>query len=237
MSLSSDVKLLSQQAYPRVDQDGVQSQIQQSVLGEIFTADWKQRLLRAGFLYRLTVGTITVDVNVARVTGGGDGTFIELEQPEIGIGVPAGYFLIPVEIKIGCQVHLNSDNDDASIIATTDRTQNIPSLSGITHVAEVPVNMLDGQRSFPGTAISAVETDLTTPVVSEILDYETIKGSAAGTVASLSAIHLKMNYQPLVPSVVAGPCAIYAYWGGQAGVGAIATVVFGCVPSSYYPLS
>lgn len=233
----TDIKALTQQVTPRVDQEGVQNYPQQSVLGELFTADWKQRLLRAGFLYRLTVGTITVNVNVLRVTGGGDATFIELEQPEIGIGVSAGYFLIPVEIKVGCYVDIDNDDEDGNIIATTDRTQNIPSLSAITRIDEVPVNMLDGSRSFPGTAISAVETDLTTPVVTEILDYETIKGCFSGSAATLLTTYLKMNYQPRVPSVVAGPGAIYVYWGGLAAVSAIATVVFGCVPSSYFPVS
>lgn len=231
----TDIKVLTEQVTPTVQQDGVQNYVQQSALGELFTVDWRQRLLRAGCLYRLTVGTITVDDNVTRITGGGGTTFIELEQPEMLVSATTG-FLIPVEIRVGLYADLDADRESVQIIAIADRHAALQTAS-ITGTAETPVNMLDGGPAFGGRVYSAITADITDPVVDEILDYETLGSSAGGTPGTLLVSYLKMNYEPDVPSVIAAPGMICVYWGGfPSAASAIATLVFGYVPASYFPL-
>src|SRR2546421_732543 len=80
-----------------------------SLLGGLLGADWRQALIARGFGGQVTVGAISTGI-----TGGGAGTVIDIEQPELLISVASGYTLIPLrfafEVNIGLQTtdsHVN----------------------------------------------------------------------------------------------------------------------------------
>ncbi len=197
---------------------------------ELITADWKTNLAMEGLVYRVSVGTITGGGDVSPVTGGGAGTTIDQDQPEIAIGVDAGYYLVPLEIIVSGQVDMDADGEEGNIIAVVDRSAGVP--TSVTGTIETPTNQLDGGAAFPGRAFSAITGDITDPTVDEVLDYVNIQGSDNGTAGNLAVTQLRMVYRPEIPNFIAGPCGLYVYWGGTAAVPGIASVLVAAIPST-----
>lgn len=211
-----------------------------TMLGELFTADWKQNLQLAGKLWRVTAGTLADGAGPVMITGGGNGTYIDLDQPEMLVNVPVGYYLFLAEAHIVALPAMLPTGivpgDVASILIISDRTA--ASNDG-TSTAETPDNLHDGGGAFPGRAYSAYTADVTDPVMAEILALESRKFEV-GTAVSLVQSGLKLDYEPKTPSLLAGPCQICVYWGttsaAGAAVGGCGSIVVGCVPASWYPV-
>lgn len=218
---------------------GDDQELQISKIGELFTTDWRERLKRAGLMWSTTIGGITAGAAVLHYSGGGAGTTVDSDQPEMIIGVDAGYYLIPVEIKVVARVNVDADSETADIIAFADRTQAPPTSATCEASGGAATfhNLLDGSGSFPGRGWTLVSTDLTDPVCSELLDGVSLWYGAAA--AGDSPIQMRMDYQPVNPPALAGPCSIVVCWGGSdvLGVLAIAKIVVACVPLAYLPLT
>jgi len=230
-----------EQVSPSVLGEGGEETARLSKMGQLYTVDWKEKLIQAGKVWVVNVGGITAGAAPLLYSGGGAGTTIDTDQPELIIGVDAGYYLIPLEISVAAEANLDADVEHAEIIAFADRTQ-APPTSATTVGAGGAVtfnNMLDGAGSFPGRGFFLVNTDLTDPVASEVLAYEHLIVSDAGVAASQQVIRLKMHYEPSAPPKLAGACSIVVCWGGSDALGvlAIARVVVACVPSTWYPVS
>ncbi len=226
--MRTDILAEVKQTTTPVHSEGEEEIASMSRLGQIFTAGWKQKLLTAGKLWVISVGGMGYTGNVTIITGGGNATCIDHDQPEIAIGCPVGYFLIPVEIRVGCRTDLDGDQEVSDIIAITDRAADLQ-VTVPTCTVETPLNLLDGAAAYPGRVWSAITTDITAPTVSEVLDYEAIEAAGAST-----GSRLKMHYEPDVPSILAGPCAVYIFWGGDGVTTGIARVVVACVESSWF---
>lgn len=220
-----------QLAGPRVP-DGSAANALGSRYGHLFTASWKEWLAMSGNAWRVTVGTITGGGDVAPVTGGGNGTTVDQDQPEIAIGVDAGYYMIPLEIDISCHVDMDADGEDGDIIVAVDRSAAVP--SSVTGTTETPTNLRDGSEAFPGRAFSAITGDITDPTVDEILASRHIQGSDNGTAGNLAVVKLDLHYVAEVPTIIAGPCGLYVYWGGVAAVGGVASVVVAALPDAAF---
>lgn len=224
----TDIKAKAQQLSAEAVSDADMMYLQGTRLGQLFTADWKTKLLLAGRLWRVTVGTIAASQYITWVNGGGGGgSSVDQDRPEFAIDVGTGYFLIPVDIRVACRVDIDADTEYGDIIVTTDRAARIS--ASPTGTVETPTNLLDGAADFPGLAYSAITTAITDPTVSEILDMETVV--AAGT--PVEAQRLKLHFEPVVPTLLAGPCAIYGYWGGSGLTRGLASVVVGVIPASW----
>ncbi len=201
-------------------------------LGQLFTANWKEKMLFAGKLYRITIGAFTADTDILQVQGGGGsgGSTLELEKPQIAVGVGSGYRLFLAELNVSVQSDQDADGDYMRIVAIMDRTLSVP--TSVTGTIETPANMLDGGPSFLGTAYSNITTDIADPTMSELLAYKTNTAyqiSAAGTIVS----GLDLEYEPEIPSIGDGPCSIHVYWGGTIATLGLATMVVGVVPQSW----
>ncbi|KKN76527.1 hypothetical protein LCGC14_0370360 [marine sediment metagenome] len=207
-----------------------------SKLGEVFSADWKQRLIRSGQAWAVHVGGITTGADIVGVVGGGNGTTIDTDQPELVIGVPLGYDLIPMETHVSAYFHPITDKAINNILLFGDRTQS-PVSQTATGVAVTPVNLLDGAGAFPGTAWKQATADITTdPVASEILDYVATQTLAATGGPGQGG--LKMDYMPEAPTIFRGPCQVVLCWGTTQASGAtgMGVIKVGCVPSGYFPV-
>ena len=226
------IKALLRQKSASVSSDGSEARLRASRRQQLMTVNWKHELVTAGKVWRTTVGTITGGGDVNPVTGGGNGTTVDQDQPEVAIGVDSGYYLIPLEIKVAAHVDLDADADDGDIIAAVDRSAGVP--TSVTGTIETPTNQLDGGASFPGRAFSAITGDITDPTVDEILDHVHVQGGAAGTPGNLAVAQLKMDYRAEWPDLIAGPCGLYVYWGGVAAVNAVASVVVAAVESDWF---
>lgn len=229
----SDLWLPARHRNVDIGVDGQLRQLRSTRSGQLFTADWKKELVLAGHVYSVTVGGISAGADVALIQGGGAGTTIDSDQPELAVGVPSGYTLIPLEFLFSGQVDLDADAEVGNVILFADLTQNIPAPVIASSTLETPSNMLDGGEAFPGYAQSAVTTDITDPVLSEMLVYETIR-AAETTAAGQLVARLSVDWKAETPFLMDGPCSLIACWGGTAAVSGMAKLVFACVPRARY---
>lgn len=198
---------------------------------ELITADWKTNLAMEGLVYRVTVGTMVAGGIETMITGGGNGTVVNGDQPEMGISVGLGYYLVPLEIIVSTRCKLDADTNTANIMVIADRAAGIPSDG--TKVTATPLNLLDGGRAFPGDAFTACTADMTDPTVSEIMAHASVMGNDNGTAANLSYPLLDLHYCPTVPEFIAGPCAVYVYWGGTQATAGLCSALFAAIPTDY----
>lgn len=227
----TDIKAKVEQVSPSVVGEGDMGYPSMSKLGQLFTADWRQKLLLAGKLWRISVGAFVADAEPTQVTGGGDGTTLEIEQPEILVGVDAGYYLMMVSLQVSLQSLADAASDDVQLLAIGDRSQAPP--TSLTGTIETPDNLLDGASAFPGRAYSAVTADITDPVMSDILYFQ----QEMATGVAVDHVRFNVIYEPATPSILAGPCQIAVCWGGTIATVGMGSIVVAAVPTSWFPIS
>ena len=233
----TDIKAKAVQVTPVVTGEGDMDNPKMTKLGALFTADWRQQLILAGLAWSAKVGGITASADILPVVGGGNGTVIDTGQPEFIIGVPAGYYLIVMEAS--CAVYnIPASAGITNIVLFADRTMS-PVEASVSATLQTPVNLLDGAATFPGTCYSAYTTDITAPICSELLDYVCAQAGGASSAASggLTSQALKMDYKPLAPSILAGPCQVELAFGGTVATSGMGIVKVAVVPVSYFPVS
>lgn len=231
-----DIQVEVAQVTPVIVGEGDAVSPKATKLGALFTADWRQQLTLAGLIWAAKVGGTTTSADILPVVGGGAGTVIDSAQPELVLGVDAGYYLIVVEAMCSVYNDPNTDNAITNIVLFADRTQAPDTTTPASGVITTPVNLLDGAAAFPGRCYTAVSGDLTAgPICSELLDYES---ATVGAVTGGAAVQsLKMDYKPEVPSIIAGPCQIALCFGGTVATSGMGVVKVAVVPTSYFPVS
>ena len=234
----TDIKAQVAQVTPVVVGEGDMGYAKMTKLGAMFSADWRTQLLLAGLVYQARVGTITAGADPVGVVGGGNGTTIDSDQPELVIGVDAGYYLIPIDARVAVQSDCDADAELTEIVLFADRTNApVTATEAASGTVTTPVNMLDGGAAFPGRCYTGCTADITDPVTSQILDYVTFLLQSVNTTGMVPAPIIRMDYKPDVPTILAGPCQLILCWGGTAASKGIGIVTVAAVPSSYFPVS
>ena len=210
-----------QQRSPNIVADGVVAGLRQSSVRQLYTADWKTELVLAGKAFNVTVGGITAGAAELLITGGGSGTVINSDQPELVVGIDAGHYMIPLGFTCAARVDVDADTETGNIILFADTTQ--APVASVTGVVESPASLLDsGKNSSIARAFSAITADITDPVASIVLGFATIV-HAVVTAAGEHWQELRLDYDPSFPMLLKGPCQVVACWGGTAAVPAIAS--------------
>lgn len=198
-----------------------------SLLGGALVADWRQAFIARGFGWAVDVGTLTTPI-----VGGGNGTVLDLEQPELTISVPTGYAMVPLRIAAECQIGLQTtDSHESEIWFGVDRTQ--VQTAG-TSTAETPVNMrTDITSGCPLTVYSAYTADgIATPVISQTLARRQGLTDIQGIATTVNVYQFDLVYEPLNPPMIIGPAHIAVYWGGDIAVSGFAQAFVLAFPSS-----
>jgi hypothetical protein len=196
------------------------------ILGAALVADWRQAFIARGFGWLVDVGTLTTPI-----VGGGAGTVLDLEQPELAINVPSGFAMVPLRIAAECQIGLQTtDAHENEIWFGFDRTQ--VQTAG-TSTAESPANLRsDITSGCPFTAFSAYTADgIATPVITA-LARKAATTDLQGIAANLNVYQFDLVYEPLNPPVIIGPAHIAVYWGGDIALPGFAQATVLCFPSS-----
>lgn len=200
-----------------------------SLLGGLVTGDWVQALIARGYGWHFEVGNFD-----AGITGGGNGTVIDLDQPEFGVSVPNGYTLIPFDVKMTARPGVQmTDSHVTDVLLAVDRTAAWAGDGTVT--PETPVNLRTNTvGGCPASCFSAATADITDPVLGAVcLDRRTLLTDVQGTAATVNLMELKLAYEPQRPPFLVGPCAMYGYWGGSVAVVGFAAVNFLVVPSNW----
>ena len=174
--------------------------------------NWKQDAVRAGNAYHIDVGAFSTGV-----TGGGNGTIIDQDQPEAIVSCPSGYVIIPTRIHVACQTPLiAADADETEIVIAADVAAAAAGTTGIAGAtAETAVNMHSRSSSSSAcSCYSASEANWTNPTLGMELAHAVKTGDVQGTAGNALWGDLSLLYEPESPPILSGPCAIYVYWGG-----------------------
>lgn len=233
MDFISKIRALFKQREPAHRSEGEEKELQGSRLGQLFTAGWKERLLLAGCCYNVTVGDAANGGGApAGIVGGGNGTTIDSDQPELAVGVPTGYYLIPLRFQGSAKVDLDADGEIGEAAFFADTVKNIPLPVIASSTLETPTPMLGGGRASIAYAQSAVTTDIVDPVASVLLAYEAIQ-EAEVTAAGVLVAKLSIHYEPDVPPIFKGPCSLIGVFGGTAAVTGLLTLDYAEIPASW----
>jgi len=195
-----------------------------------FTTDWKMSAIRDGRGFHVTVGALTTPI-----LGGGAGTAITLNEPEVVISVPDGTSILPIRIDVQCELPIiNADSDVSEIIIGCDKDAAWDTTG--TSAEETPINM---KTTHTATSLCSAESAFTgATTVSPALDIEIAR---AGKLANLNATNdssrwdeLKLLYEPEAPMILDGPCMLLVYWGGTVGTSGFAQIQWLEFPTSYF---
>lgn len=198
------------------------------LLNGVVAADWRQALVARGYGYHVDVGSFSTPI-----TGGGNGTVIDLDQPEFGISVASGYTLIPIRFDINTRPGLQTtDSHESEILLAVDRAAAWAGDGTVT--SETAVNMRSNATGNPSgvTIFSAATADITDPVLGYELAHRSSMTDVQGTAATVNTYSLDLLYEPLTPPFLVGPCAVYGYWGGDIATTGFACLDFIVIPSS-----
>lgn len=204
---------------------------------QLFTADWKTELILAGYGYGISIGDLANGGgDVALITGGGAGTVIDSDQPEMAVGVPTGYYMIPLFYQLSVKVDVDADAEIGNIALFADTTQNIPLPIAASSTPKTPVPLLGGGPASVAFAQTTVATDITDPVCSLALGYWSVRGSEV-TAAGESIVKLDALYNPDFPQIFKGPCSIISCFGGTAAVTAGGVFMWAEVPAARFSVA
>ena len=234
MNINAQLEAEAQQRGPSTKTDGASTELRATRTGQLLTANWKMELVLAGHAYNVTIGTVGGEASITLITGGGAGTTIVNDLPEMAIGTPTGYFHIPLSFICAVQGDSAANANVANIVLSADVTQLIAVPIAASATVEVAQNLLDGGPDSVSRCASAHHTtQITNPVGSVILDFVTnyhAQVDATGTIIQT----LKMNYAPSYPTLLKGPCSVFAHWGGTVAQAGMASYCWAEVPVAYF---
>jgi hypothetical protein len=201
--------MVTQSTIPTSGGEGDYKDIHITRKGDLYTASFIQGLLLAGKCFGIDVGAFSTGI-----VGGGNGTVIDIDQPEAVVSVPAGYHILPFYVAAQVQPGLNAtDLDEVEILLAVDRDSAYASDG--TATAETPFNLFTKKMDTGSVCkcISAATADITDPV----LDIELARVAETTDVQSTVGVvpHIiQMTYEPAVVPLISGPAMLVLYWGG-----------------------
>ncbi len=211
----------------RLASDGREVRAQGTRDGAQYVADWKQGLVFEGRVFVANVGSFSTPI-----VGGGNGTILDLDQPEFILSIPSGTSVIPLRVAIQTQTPLlATDADESEILlavdtgfaAVADGTKTTPTIYGLrTDKPVIP------QCVFT----SAYTADVTDPVITVELARSVVVGDVQGTPATALWTKNELVYEPAQSPVIVGPAMLIGYWGGTVATPGFAEVVWAELPTA-----
>ena len=191
--------------------------------------NWRQDAIRDGRGFHATVGTLTTPI-----MGGGNGTIIDLDQPEFALAIPANTAVMPIRIHVQCEPPLiAADSNIEEIIISYDKDV---AIAAGTATTETAYNMWSGHaRTSLCTAKSAYTADSTAePTEDWELARAQLLGDVQGTAANAIYHKLDLLYEPVSPPILIGTSTLLIYWGGVVAMAGFAQIEWIEYPSSYF---
>jgi len=180
--------------------------------------NWKQKAVLQGRGFHVDVGAFSTPI-----TGGGDGTVLDQDEPECGISVPTGTAIIPIRIHVQAVTPLlAADNDESEILIAWDQAA---AIDAGTSTSETALRMHDGSSvSSRCTCYSAYTAACTNPTLSVELARSIILGDVNGTAANALWTKNELLYIPDPAPIIVGPASLIIYWGGTVATSGFAQV-------------
>ena len=176
---------------------------------------------------------VTVGAFSTGIVGGGAGTVLDQDQPELAIGVPGGFVIRPIYAAVQVQpAAATTDADETEILVGVD-SLGLWTGDG-TETDENPSNLRTDLPKGSGCRVGSAFTGnmTTTPsfgsAAAPVIDLELIREVQTlelATAAGQNLYLVRVVYQPKYPPFIVGPATLLVYWGGTvANVGGFAQV-------------
>jgi hypothetical protein len=210
----------------KVAADGAEVESAATRDGATFTADWYLRQVMLGRVFSAMVGALSTPV-----VGGGNGTVIDLDQPEFGLACPATHTFVPLLIRVQLTTPLAAtDADEAETVAYLDLSGK-PLLDGTWTTTITPINRKTACGiSSVCTVKSACTADTTDPTESMDLFHTLIVADMNGTPANAMWTKNEILYEPNIPYFVQGATGMFIHWGGTVATSGFAQVSWAEIP-------
>lgn len=190
--------------------------------------DWKMDAIRDGRGFHVDVGAFSTPI-----VGGGNGTVILIDEPELCVSVPTGTSIIPIRIDVTIQVSLlAADIDECEILCAIDVAS--ANVGDGTATTETPINM---KSRHTKTSLCTCKSAYTGATTDPVLGMELIRSVIVGDKQSAAGVMwtpFKLLYIPTFPPILDGPCALYLYWGGTVAQSGFAQVEWLEYPTTYF---
>lgn len=182
-----------------------------------------------GLAWNVTVGSLSTGI-----TGGGNGTVLDADQPECILSVPSGTCLIPLRFHVQARIGLQTTDSHVSEILIAVNSSVAWDGTGTTFTSETPLNLRTNVTSgCPITAASAFDGNITSPAASTFdLARKEALTDVQGTAATVNVYQFDLLYEPENPPFLIGPCTVQVYWGGSIAVVGYAQLNFAAISSS-----
>lgn len=178
--------------------------------------------------FQLYAGTLTTGI-----VGGGAGTVLDINQPEMAIGIPKGTAIRPIRVSAQVQVGLAAaDNDENEILLAVDSRGYWIGDGTFTNRAPhgMRTDMYDTAGAckvgiaFTGNMTTRRDSGVgAAPDLTVELDREVETFDIFSTGVNAMYKRLKLLYEPLHPPLIVGPATLLLYFGGTvANVGGFA---------------
>jgi hypothetical protein len=196
--------------------------------GSLVGASWKQAAIFQGLGFMVNVGAFSTPI-----TGGGNGTVLDLDQPEFVVGVPSGTSIMPIRVEVTCQIPLlAADSNESEILLAVDQDANYANDGTVTTETIYNMNTLKSVASAC-KAISFASADITDPTLDIELMHVVKLGDVQGTTANGMWTQLYGLYEPEAPPIINGPAMLVGYFGGTVATTGFAAVQWIEFPSTF----
>lgn len=180
--------------------------------GQMTIKSLKSGLIAAGYGFHVTVGDGTTPV-----VGGGNGTILDITEPEVIISVPSGAGALITSVRVSCELPADQDADVQEILMAVQRAAAVTANG--TSTVETPMNLrTDNSRTSVCTVLSAVTADATYTgaITTPVLHMEVARKQLVTNIVTSGITQgiLELVYEPKVPLVLVGPATFFVYFGG-----------------------
>ena len=192
----------------------VDTPLRAGIDGAMAHQDWIDALIARGYGWHVSVGSFSTPI-----VGGGAGTFLVADEPELVIDIPAGKTLVPLRFEITLETPLIAadDNEVESLIAVDQGA--ISGANAGNGTVELQWNMRTGAAGLAAgggvNVVSAVTTNLTgTPALDLELSHKSQVADVQGAVANALWGDFMHVYEPKWPLLISGLATLVVYFGG-----------------------
>ena len=184
------------------------------------------KMIADGYGRGVTVGAFSTPV--------GGGTILDLDQPHLAVGVPAGFCLRPIYMSSSLFAGISTaDADETELLVSVDSLGlwTGDGTSTAENVSNLNTKLDKGSACRVGSAFSGNMT--TTPrnggtAAAPVLDLELFHfaevADQAGTAANAFYRLRNPVYAPEYPVWLEGPCSLFVHIGGTVAVTALTVV-------------
>ena len=189
--------------------------------GSAILSNWKEAAVMGGFGYTATLGAFSTPV-----VGGGAGSTIDLDEPELIVKIPNGTSLLPLRVDATVQQGTLADREEYEILVAVDQdnTGGTTTAGANTALDIHNLNTLCGKTSACTVESLHTGTMDPDPALDIELAHAVMIADGDGTEVSFEWKSLHLVYEPKNPPIINGPALLLLYYGGDTACNGFASV-------------